>query len=289
MKEDKVDLVMWTKNGEAFLPMVLKRIDKVVPSESISNKIMVDDASTDGTVKIGKSYNWEIYQNPEGGVSSGANEALRHVGSRRFVSVEQDLVLAENWWEKIPPLLRDGKVVAASGVRVPDMPVALRRIGEYTNLRYFQEMKTDPGFRYGKTIDNTIYRTELLRKIGGFPRLRINAGVDTALAKKISDSGCFWKVDFNVKSIHLRQGFVNELRHGYWYGKESVVLSKELEEEPLLASMFARTLFSPFRGIQIAYNKMCWQISLAYPLMRFSTFLGVLRGFSNQRFESAKN
>ena len=285
MIEDKIDLVMWTKNGATFLPMVLRRIEEVVASENISKKIMIDDGSTDSTVKIGTNYNWRVFQNPDGGVSSGANEALRHVCANRFVSIEQDVVLAKNWWEKIPLLLEDKKVLAASGVRVPDQPLALKLISDYTNQRYFEQTKVNTGFPYGKTLDNTIYRTKLLRQIGGFPKLHINSGVDTALAKQINDKGYLWKVNFNVKSTHLRHGFINELRHGYWYGTESATLSLELQEKPALASMFMRTLFSPFRGLQIAYRKMHWQVSLAYPLMRFSTFLGVLKGYSKQTFE----
>jgi len=281
MKEDKVDIVMWTKNGELFLPSVLKRIDKVVPSEIISNKIMVDDKSIDATVKIGMSYNWTVYPNPKGGVSSGANEALRRVRSKRFISLEQDLVMARDWWDKIPYLLEDEKVVAASGVRVPDKPVALRLIDEYANERYSREMKANPASRYGKTLDNTIYKTDLLRQIGGFPALPINAGVDAALVKRINDKGFSWKVDFNVKSTHLRRDLADELRHAYWYGAEYSVLSRIIEEKPnASASTFTLALFSPFRGLQIALNKTCWEIGLVYPLIRLATFLGALTGSS---------
>ena len=286
MEEDKVDVVMWAKNGEEFLPTVLRRIEEVIPSESVSSKILIDDHSTDKTARIAESYGWKVYPNPDGGVSSGANEALRRVRSRRFISVEQDLVLARDWWEKIPSLLEGERVVAASGVRVPDKPEALRLISEYTNERVLRQMRADPGFRYGKTLDNTIYRTELLRKIGGFPRLRINAGVDGALVKRVNDSDCLWKVDFSVKSVHLRRGLVDELRHGYWYGTESALLSRVLEEEgSVLSSTFTKALYSPLRGLQIALNKRCWQIAFVYPLIRVSTFLGVLRGPSKQRSE----
>jgi glycosyltransferase involved in cell wall biosynthesis len=282
----KVDLVMWVKNGEFFLPAVLRRIDEVIPRENVASKIMVDDQSADQTTKIAKNFNWKIYQNPEGGVSSGAQEALRRVRSERFVSVEQDLVLARDWWERIPPLLEGERVVAASGVRVPDNPEALRLISEYTNERVLRQTLVDPGFRYGKTLDNTIYKTELLRKIGGFPTLRINAGVDGALVKRINDAGYVWKVDFSVKSVHLRRGLMDELRHGYWYGTESTLLSRVLEEEGnVLSSTFTKALYSPLRGLEIALNKRCWQIAFVYPLIRVSTFLGVLRGPSKRRVE----
>jgi glycosyltransferase involved in cell wall biosynthesis len=166
----KVDLVMWVRNGEFFLPAVLRRIEEVIPRENVASKIMVDDQSADQTTEIAKNFNWKIYRNPEGGVSSGANEALRRVRSERFVSVEQDLVLARDWWERIPPLLEDERVVAASGIRVPDKPEALRLISEYTNERVLRQTLTDPGFRYGKTLDNTIYKTELLRRSVAFQR-----------------------------------------------------------------------------------------------------------------------
>jgi len=48
----KIDVVMWTKNGERFLPLVLKRVDEGIPSEYVDKKILVDDSSTDRTVAI---------------------------------------------------------------------------------------------------------------------------------------------------------------------------------------------------------------------------------------------
>jgi glycosyltransferase involved in cell wall biosynthesis len=280
MDEHKVDVVMWTKNGELFLPAVLRRIDEVIPSENIANKIMIDDHSDDETAKIGASYGWEVCQNPRRGVSAAANEALKLVSSTKFVSAEQDLLLADDWWEKVPHLLKDENVVAASGVRVPDKPASLRLIGEYTNGRNELQTKSDAGFRYGKTLDNTIYKTDLLRKIGGFPEIPINAGVDGALVKSINDAGYQWKVDFSVVSVHLRLGFLNELKHSYWYGTESRALSHILEEETNVpVSTFEKAIFSPVRGMQIAFKKKCWEISFVYPLIRASIFLGVIKGY----------
>ena len=90
----KVDLVMWTKNGAATLPDVLKRIDEAIPNENVCSKILVDDHSTDRTAEIAQGFNWVVYQNPGGGVANGANEALRHVSRDFFVSIEQDLILS---------------------------------------------------------------------------------------------------------------------------------------------------------------------------------------------------
>lgn len=74
----KFDIMMWTLNGERFLPSVLRRVEEAIPKKIVHKKIMVDDHSTDNTVKIAKDFNWEVYSNPSTGISSGANEALRH-------------------------------------------------------------------------------------------------------------------------------------------------------------------------------------------------------------------
>jgi len=65
---DKVDLVMWAKNGARMLPAVLKRVNEVIPSEAINKKIFVDDHSTDGSSVIAKHFGWLVFPNEKGGV-----------------------------------------------------------------------------------------------------------------------------------------------------------------------------------------------------------------------------
>src|SRR3989304_8467464 len=113
----KVDLVMWTKNGSETLPLGLKRISQVIPGNFVNRRIIVDDRSVDDTRKIAESSGWSVTFNEGNGISDGANTALKHVESPYFVSFEQDLLLARDWWEKIPPLLKTSHVAAASGMR----------------------------------------------------------------------------------------------------------------------------------------------------------------------------
>jgi len=35
------------------------------------------------------------------------------------------------------------------------------------------------------TLDNTMYKTGVIRKLGGFPKLYISGGVDIVLAKRL--------------------------------------------------------------------------------------------------------
>ena len=133
---EKVDLVMWTKNGAETLPSVLTRISEIIPDRSVNEKIVVDDRSSDHTRKIAESFGWTVVFNEGKGISDGANTALKHVTAEYFISFEQDLLLARCWWDKIPPYLNNPKVAAASGMRFADKPVGVNRLQKYVAKKY---------------------------------------------------------------------------------------------------------------------------------------------------------
>jgi len=276
---EKVDLVMWTKNGAETLPLVLKRINEVIPDKFVENRIIVDDHSTDDTPEIAKSFGWQVIPNEGSGISSGANTALKHVTSEYFISFEQDLLLARDWWQKIPKHLSDSEVAIASGVRLPNQPLALRKLQEYATERYQRREKEVEAFLYGKTLDNTIYKTKVIKRLGSFPKLSISAGVDNVLAQRIHLNQFKWKVDYSVKSTHLRKGLRDELAHYYWYGTCSSQSAQILFNKPCdLKGITLRAFFSPFRGLQVAIKKRVPEAFYIYPLIRFTILRGALKG-----------
>lgn len=275
----KVDLVMWTLNGERTLARVLNRINQVVPEEVVNQRFIVDDGSLDETRKIAVACGWRVISNEGKGISDGANTALKHVETDFFCSFEQDLLLSDKWWITIPQLLTE-HVVAASGIRLPNHPLALIKLQEFATERYRRETEHKTSFVYGKTLDNTIYNTKVLREIGGFPNVPFNPGVDNLLAKRVFDMGYSWKVAFNVSSIHLRKSLWDEFKHYYWYGSVQRELQCALAEKgEKLSSVFLRTMFSPLRGLEVAIRQHCWQIAVIYPLIRICSFLGIMKSF----------
>jgi glycosyltransferase involved in cell wall biosynthesis len=218
---EKVDLVMWTKNGEKFLPKVFKRIDEVIPHKVINKKILVDDHSTDRTIEIAKNFKWDVYKNPSTGISSGANEALRHVETEFFISFEQDILLAKDWWTKIPKHMEDRKVVVAQGIRLPTHP-SLRKFAEYSYCDaaiapggLSRRRKKDKN-AVSESLDNTIYRSDVIRKLGGFPT-KCPIFTSSDLFEVVESNGFKWIVDHTVVSDHIRCGLMEEIRHEYSY------------------------------------------------------------------------
>jgi glycosyltransferase involved in cell wall biosynthesis len=286
----KVDLVMWTKNGSKTLRLILKRIDEVIPEEFVNNHIIVDDHSTDNTRKIAESFGWQVIFNKGSGISDGANTALKHVTSEYFISFEQDLLLARDWWGKIPSLLENPKVAAASGMRFADKPIGVKKLQQYVAKKYRGESslaswlrsRQMAAFTLGKTLDNTIYKTNIIKDVGGFPKMPVNAGVDTILAYKLNQAGYHWVVNYNVQSIHLRKGLKQELSHQYWYGTQLYAIWRRIATEtsrhpPVTKfGIIYRFFTSPFTGLFVAVKTKEPTITYIHPLVRFYYMRGLL-------------
>jgi glycosyltransferase involved in cell wall biosynthesis len=287
----KVDLVMWTKDGAETLPSVLERISEVVPEESVNMKLIVDDGSKDNTRSIAESFDWAVVPNDGTGISDGANTALRHVESNWFVSFEQDLLLAHDWWRRIPRHLEDSNVAVASGMRFASKPRGVRRMQQYVAKKYRGEAalaswlrgREMASFTLGKTLDNTIYKTATVRSVGGFTKLRSSAGVDTSLAYLLAEKGFFWFVDYDVRSVHLRKSLRQELRHQYWYAKQLnemwMLIEKNTSAHRPPVTKFDvvyRFAISPFTGVFMAYKTREPSVAYIHPLIRLYYLLGYL-------------
>ena len=267
----KVDLVMWTKNGEKTLSSVLNRISQVIPPEKVGNRIIVDDHSVDRTRSIAAMFGWKVVDNEGTGISDAANTALKLVKTEYFASFEQDVLLSFDWWKNIVPLLKEKDVIVASGVRLPSLSLVLFKINEYS-----LEKARRLGFPYFKTLDNTIYKTALIKGLGGFPKTRMI--VDTVLAKQIKDANLKWAIDPDTVSLHLKS-FLGEVRSQYFYGKFRRELAQLTGEQNMLGKTVASVAFSVIRGVDVAWEKKCWRIIFVYPVLRLALLLGVLGSF----------
>jgi hypothetical protein len=131
-------------------------------------------------------------------------------------------------------------------------------------------------------LDNTIYKTSVIKALGGFPKMPVNAGVDTILAYKLNIAGYQWVVDYNVQSVHLRKGLRQELRHQYWYGTQLYAIWRRIETEtshrpPVTKFGIIYRLFtSPFTGLFVAVKTREPTIVYIHPLVRFYYMKGLL-------------
>jgi len=285
-----VDLVMWTLNGESTLDAVLKRINEVVPSGCVNNRFIVDDGSSDCTVEIAERNGWDVKRNLGRGISDGANTALSNVETEFFCSFEQDLLLCRDWWRGVEVNIKDERVAAASGVRFSDRPAGLSDLQRYVYKKYigsgalpaWLRSRQFSSFTLGKTLDNTMWRKQALLDAGGFPNCPSNAGVDTLLAYRFHSLKYVWKVDYSIKSIHIRRGGLREeLKHQYWYAaslKETWNKLKQNDISPPINTkgIMFRFFTSPFTGAFVALKTHNAHIAYIHPLIRYYYLKGLM-------------
>jgi len=249
----KVDACIWTKNSSKFLPITLRAFEMAVPRDTLGQRIMVDDQSVDETIKIGATHGWHTYKNPGIGIASAANEALNHVTTPFFISIEHDIILAKDWFTRLVPRIEDhDNVAVCQGVRVPT-DKTLRAI-------FGLDWKT-------WSIDNNIYRTSVIRKLGGFPRKCDGTCTDSWLKKTVEDAGFEWVIDSSVVSEHIYNG----MRH-YWRKEEKTKsCSCQFWQQGRLDGftlLFRLAVTSPIYGLQIALRHNQPKAIFAYPYHR---------------------
>ncbi|MHA1916792.1 MAG: glycosyltransferase [Candidatus Ranarchaeia archaeon] len=259
----KIDLVMWAYNGGWVLPRCLDSINKSIPESVINQKIIVDDNSTDNTREIGEKFGWTIVRNKGKGIGDGANTALSLVETEMYASFEQDIILHKDWWYRVSKIIDKPKVAAAQGTRVPDKPI-IREIQLY-------RLKHHPAT---KSIDNTLYKTDIIRDIGGYSTLE-GAAVDTHVVHKIWEKGYKWLVDPTLISNHIRKGVRAEIKTYYWYGKSGArSLSKKYPGFYNIRT-FAKGVFTSFpTSFKMVLEMKCLPILFVYPLIRINSFKG---------------
>lgn len=241
-------------------------IEKAIPRERINQKIMVDGHSTDETKNIGKNFGWQVIEAEKVGIPHQANQALDMVKTEIFASFEHDVILNRNWFQAVlNHLLADPDVAVAQGVRVTTNPV-FKKIEEFClerNLRY-------------SSIDNTLYRTELIKSLGGF-NVSCPISCDRDLQERVLRAGYKWIVDRSVVSDHIRGTVRQSAEHVYTLSK-----SAGYRDGPPFSSVLSRFLFSPIRGVEISLKKHCPQASVIYPYWRFMLLKSTLKMATKQ-------
>lgn len=263
---DKIDLVMWSLNGESTLDQCLKAIDEAIPREYVNNKIACDAGSKDGSIKIFQDYDWKvIHQN--GGIPFQANKCLQQVTTDRYASFEQDIIPPRNWYDKVSSHLRDN-VVVVQGVRVESGSNVFRVLDTW-------QIRDEP-IPWYYSIDNNLYETRIIRAVGGYP-LADKFSVDGLLRNELHKRGYKWKVLYNVVSKHLKPGYWNHLR-GAVLRSATHERTWEMTDRTPRTGRRWRTMVAPIRAGRMAARYHAPEVFVGYPLLIFTNGLAKVIG-----------
>jgi len=215
---------------------------------------MIDDHSTDASRLVGEAHGWKVFTNTGNGIADAANQALSMVSTDFFMTIEQDILLARNWFSSMSrSILADAKVASVQGIRHPT---------SLTLYAIYHDMDIET-----HSIDNNVFRTELIREIGGFPKKCILC-TDSWLKLNVEAAGYKWIIKPNVVSGHVRSGVRNELKHKYWQAKTCHCEIRRLSTHGELHNL----LYSPASGVRLAVRFGSPIALFAYPTLQMLLF-----------------
>jgi glycosyltransferase involved in cell wall biosynthesis len=192
-----IDVVILTKNSEKTLEQCLLSISKSVPANKL---IAIDGYSTDKTVDILKKYDATIIQ------THGTRGFARQIGINMvttdwFAFVDSDVVLCDNWFEKMKTFMLPG-VGAIFGLDLPRPLSGLK-------LRFMQ-ISSERVFKVRGGCHDILIQKKAISGIKIPEKLHT---LEDAFIKEWIEK--FWRVVVNYKA------------HCYHFKEKSSFLSKE--------------------------------------------------------------
>jgi hypothetical protein len=230
----------------------------------IHHKIAVDGGSKDNTLSILKSHGWDTWTTTPG-IPGQANLALSHVDTDFFACFEHDVVLNKSWTRILENFNGDEKLMGVSGKRNYDGSKTMLAIDTYAMKR------GNAGSAWKYPIDNTIFKTEIVRRLGGFPTY-CPFSADTLLRIKALNNNYRWIADERFVSKHLRDSFLATARHNVRHLIMSrLVWQKESRLKMPPSFRVFRLMMTPITGARIAaQEKAPWAfpgyVVLRYPM-----------------------
>jgi len=202
----KIDLVMWTYNSASSLEKSLPSIEKAIDSKNVCHKIAIDGGSVDDSRAILDRYGWTVKSAQRKGIPYQANEALAMVDTQFFAAFEHDIILNPKWFDRTSRIVgSDDRTGAAQGLRLYTGSKTMQAFEEW-----MYRARRIPVWSF--SIDNTLFRTEAVKRAGGFP-IEDPASADTILRKNLFKLGYRWITDNALLSGHYRKDFLEQFKH----------------------------------------------------------------------------
>ena len=259
----KLDLVMWTLNGAATLPLCLRSIEKAIPEEGVNQKIIIDGGSTDDSKTIAEKFNWQVIDAERCGIQHQANQALKLVKTELFASFEQDVVINPSWYETILKHFEDPNVAVAQGIRFCVNPT----------IRNIEKCAINNKQQTYSSLDNTLCRTNIIKAVGGYNPKYVLSG-DRDLQERVRQHGYKWIVDKSIISDHLKTSI---RRYAIDIRQHAMENCNYTKRKVGIFKLFQMFVLSPFRGITIATKSRCPNAFFVYPYCRLQWLLGGMK------------
>ncbi len=221
--EVEISVVIPARNEEQFLMLCLESIEKAFGNHHAYEIIVVDNDSTDNTVKIAKNAGCKVFQNKKMSAGSSRNIGASIAKGNFIAFIDADCVINEKWLRLTKEHFSNTNVVAVGTKVCPDFDNA--SWVEKSVFRLNKRRGIDISSKAIKVkwigTSNILLRKDAFDAVNGFDENLITCE-DYDLCERLSVMGDIM-LDKRVYSIHLRESrslkdlFCREL----WRGQDS--------------------------------------------------------------------
>ncbi|MEK6834999.1 MAG: glycosyltransferase family 2 protein [Nanoarchaeota archaeon] len=282
-KFPKVSIIIPAYNEEKGIAKTIRSVLNLDYPRDKLEIIVVDDSSKDNTGKVAKGFKEIklIYNNHRGlGKASALNEGLKHATGKFFAVIDADSEVEESSLKRIIDYFEDertGSVISSIKIRNPkNIYQHIQRL-EYILATFIRKLMSKIDTLHITPGVLSVYKTNLIRKLGGFDENNITEDLEIALrlrannysVKMSPDSITYTKIPSDFKElwnqrIRWFRGFIsNNLKYKKMFMNKKYGAMGRFQL-PLNALTFF-TIIALF--VVISYEIVTWIYNLIFKLI----------------------
>jgi len=199
-----LDVVVCVKNQAENLDRLLRQIVHQVPFE---NLIVIYGTSTDETQKVAEKYTNKVFWDEDKGLGAARNLGILKASSEIVAMIDSDVILGENWYNQLIENMQDPKTAAAIGT-------CLFGYGCQPIETYWEFIRHTGENNWA--CHSTMFRRELVLKVGNFDESIKGAGEDYDLFLRLQKAGYKW-VWVREANVYQPTSVARYFKHLNWW------------------------------------------------------------------------
>jgi lipopolysaccharide/colanic/teichoic acid biosynthesis glycosyltransferase/glycosyltransferase involved in cell wall biosynthesis len=244
----KISVIIPVYNSQEIISECLRAIEQQSLPRDMYEIIVVDDASTDHTVEIVKSFEQvRCISISHGGPSAARNAGAREARGEIIAFTDSDCVPVSYWLEKITAPFEKPDVIGVKGVY---RTIQKRLISRFVQLEYqykYERMTRQSNIDFIDTY-SAAYRREVFLANGGFDTAFVVPSVeDQELSFRLAQKGYLMVFSQTAEVYHRHDQYLAD----YWKRKYGIGYWKAYMLRWLPQKTFSDSHTSPSQRIQI--------------------------------------
>lgn len=266
----KIDVVVCAKNRARNLKRILPQILDKIP---VNRLIVVYASSSDDTEKIARKYTQEVYWDGDNGLGAARNLGMTLSETEIVAAIDTDVILPDNWFERLIRHFSDPKVSAATGACIFGYGCKpIQKMYEY----HYLKKRPRPDTYFG--CSNVLLRKKAVLEVGNF-RKELRASEDFDIHRRLLKRGYKWVHDTSVVTKHpmTMKEYIEHLR---WWS-ESYIYASEFSVFNLFKDVLLISFSSGIKLALLAHPPLL----VYYPAMKLIRLKTILGEMTKQRWK----